>query len=252
LPDWTLIAVAALTPPNPAHFDAAPAAPVSAPGTASPPSRMLGPVLQGLPLFATLGPQRTAELAQRCSLRVFERGELIVRQDARDAALFVLLSGRAVSLRTNDQGREVILCLLGDGEIIGELDLIDGRAHSSSVRCELRCLVLVMPAAAFAVQVAQHPPLAEAMLKLLTRRLRHAHGRITSLALHSAKERLLHQLHAMSVPHEGQRVIRGKVSRQMLGKMLGASREMISRMMSELAEEGRLEVRADGDTWLPP
>lgn len=242
------IAVAA--PPSLTSAERAASSTATGAATAAP-SRMLGPVLLGLPLFAMLSPAQAAELALRCSLRACERGQTIVRQGGRDGALFVLLSGRAITLRTDAQGREVILCLLGEGEVIGELDLIDGCAHSSTVRCEERCMVLVMPAAAFAVHLARHPALAEAMLKLLTRRLRHAHGRINSLALYPAKERLMHQLQAMSEPCEGGRVIRGKLSRQMLGKMLGASREMISRMMGDLVADGVVELRADGSTWLP-
>jgi hypothetical protein len=122
-----------------------------------------------LPLFSSLSPTRVAELAQACSVRVFRRGEFIVEQGGHDHALFVLLSGRALTLRTDNQGREVFLTLMASGALVGELPLVDGLGHSSTARCESTCHVLVIPAPAIAAELAQNHGLAEALLKLLSR-----------------------------------------------------------------------------------
>jgi CRP/FNR family cyclic AMP-dependent transcriptional regulator len=80
--------------------------------------------------------------------------------------------------------------------------------------------------------------------------LRHAHQRVSSLALDTVRERLVRQLWLMSVDQAGKRVVPHKVSRQMLANMLGASREMVSRVMAELSEEGMIGSLPDGMIWL--
>lgn len=203
-------------------------------------------LLLRLPLFAALDKHAAMALSAQCHKQRHARGDLIQHQSARARALLVLLSGRAHSFRTDDRGREVIIDLLRPGDQLGAEGLIDGQPHSASVRCEDDCDLLVIPGGAFAACLASHPALAEAVLSLLVNRLRGAYRRIASLAHHEVGDRLLQRLIDLAEPDGDQLVLRERIARQDLAKMIGASREMVSRTMKELESARTIQVRPDG------
>ena len=89
--------------------------------------------------------------------------------------------------------------------------------------------------------------MAYAVMKGLVQRLRHADRKIESLALMDVYGRVARALLEFAVVDaDGNAVIRDKVSRQDLAKMVGASREMVSRVMKDLEERGFIETRSDG------
>ena len=88
--------------------------------------------------------------------------------------------------------------------------------------------------------------MAYAVMKGLVQRLRHADRKIESLALMDVYGRVARALLEFAVVDaDGDAVIRDKVSRQDLAKMVGASREMVSRVMKDLEERGFIETRSD-------
>lgn len=206
----------------------------------------LAQLLRRLPLFASLDETSASELARHCSKRRVARNELIQAQGARSADLGVLLSGRAHSFRTDPRGREVIIDLIRVGDPLGDLSLIDGQPHSCSIRSEDDCDLLVMPGHVFAITLAHRAQVAQVLLLHLTQRVRAAHRRIASLAHQDVGERLLQRLLDLSVPDGDEWVLRERIARQDLAKMIGASREMVSRTMKELETARTIRYRADG------
>lgn len=227
--------------------------PGEAPAGLTTPARPLpvpGPVLLGIPLFSRLSAQQLHELTQLSTVRTCARGEVVIHQGGHDNALFVFLGGKALSVRTDGRGREVVLHRIVRGDHAGDLSLIDGKPHSSTVRCEERCLVLVVPGAVLAHCVAQMPELAHAMTLALVTRLRFSHRRISSLALDETKDRVAQWLVEMSTELEGRSVVCEKISRQVLGRTVGASREMVSRVMTDMAAQDLIETLPNGFTLL--
>ncbi|MBN8487543.1 MAG: Crp/Fnr family transcriptional regulator [Burkholderiales bacterium] len=206
----------------------------------------LAQLLRRLPLFASLDESAATELARHCSKRRIPRGDLILSQGVRSLELGVLLSGRAHSFRTDPRGREVIIDLIRIGDPLGDLSLIDGQPHSSSIRSEDDCDLLLMPGGVFAMTLAAHPQVAQMLLLQLSQRVRAAYRRIASLAHQDVGERLLQRLLDLSVPDGDEWVLRERIARQDLAKMIGASREMVSRTMKELETARTIRYRADG------
>jgi CRP-like cAMP-binding protein len=152
---------------------------------------------------------------------------------------------------TDARGREVILATLHPGDYVGEMSLIDNEPHSATVRTEVQTDVLVVGRPEFARCLTENSPMAYAVMKGLVQRLRQADRKIESLALMDVYGRVARALLESAVPdREGNTVIREKVSRQDLAKMVGASREMVSRVMKDLEERGFIETRADGSMWV--
>jgi CRP/FNR family transcriptional regulator, cyclic AMP receptor protein len=200
-------------------------------------------LIRRVPLFSMLTPSQAESVSEAVIKRRFKRGELIVEQGKKSNALFIILTGRARVLTTDARGREVILANLAPGDYIGEMSLIDNEPHSASVRAEVQTDVLMLGRVEFARCLPENTSMAYAVMKGLVQRLRHADRKIESLALMDVYGRVARALiEASELDADGQAVIRDKVSRQDLAKMVGASREMVSRVMKDLEERGYIET----------
>lgn len=204
-------------------------------------------LIRRVPLFALL-PQEQAQLvADAVTKQRFKRGENIVEQGKNSAAMYIVLAGRARVLMSNDLGREVILARLAQGDCIGEMSLIDGEPHSATVSAETQVDALVLGRLAFSQCLSASSLLAEAVMRALVQRLRSADRKIESLALLDVYGRVARVLIEMADRNaQGQLVIADKVSRQDVAKTVGASREMVSRVMKEFAERNYVVEQEDG------
>lgn len=207
-------------------------------------------LIRRVPLFSMLTTSQAESVAEAVTKRRYRRGEIIVERGQKSNALFILLTGRARVVAADARGREVILAVLEPGDYLGEMSLIDNEPHSASVRAEVQTDVLVLGRAEFARCLPENSSLAYAILRGLVARLRAADRQIESLALLDVYGRVARALLDMADVSEGQRIIRGKVSRQDLAKHVGASREMVSRVMKDLEERGLVETLETGSVVL--
>jgi CRP/FNR family cyclic AMP-dependent transcriptional regulator len=204
-------------------------------------------LIRRVPLFSVLTAAQAASVADTVVKRRFKRGEPIVEQGKKSNALSIILTGRARVVTTDSRGREVILATMHPGDYVGEMSLIDNEPHSATVRAEIQTDALILGRLEFARCLPENSSMAYAVLKGLVQRLRHADRQIESLALMDVYGRVARALlEFASDDGAGNTVIRDKVSRQDLAKMVGASREMVSRVMKDLEERGFIETRDDG------
>ena len=203
-------------------------------------------LIRRVPLFSMLTVEQAQTIADGVVKRRYRRGEIIVEQGRKSDARFILLSGRARVSTADARGREVILAVLEAGDYLGEMSLIDNEPHSATVRAEVQTDVLVLGRNEFAVCLPDNSSLSYAILRGLVARLRNADRQIESLALLDVYGRVARALLDMAEDDEGRRVIRSKVSRQDLAKVVGASREMVSRVMKDLEERHLIETQENG------
>ncbi|MET0310520.1 MAG: Crp/Fnr family transcriptional regulator [Burkholderiaceae bacterium] len=204
-------------------------------------------LIRRVPLFAMLTASQAESVADAVIKRRFKRGELIVEQGKKTNALFIVLTGRARVLTSDNRGREVILATMQPGDYIGEMSLIDNEPHSATVRTEVQTDVLMLGRVEFARCLPENSSMAYAVMKGLVQRLRHADRKIESLALMDVYGRVARALLEFAVPQaDGQLFIKEKISRQDIAKMVGASREMVSRVMKDLEERGYIEPTETG------
>ena len=203
-------------------------------------------LIRRVPLFSMLTTDQAQSIADSVVKRRFKRGELIVEQGTKSNALFILLNGRARVLTADSRGREVILAVLQTGDYVGEMSLIDNEPHSATVRAEVQTDMLVLGRPEFSRCLPESSSLAYGILRGLVARLRNADRQIESLALLDVYGRVARTLLDMSEEEKGLKIIRGKVSRQDMAKVVGASREMVSRVMKDLEERGVIETLENG------
>ena len=207
-------------------------------------------LIRRVPLFSMLTNEQARAVADGVVKRRYRRGELVVEQGKKSNALFILLNGRARVLTADSRGREVILAVLEAGDYVGEMSLIDNQPHSATVRCEVQCDMLILGRAEFARCLPENSSLSYAIMRGLVTRLRSADRQIESLALLDVYGRVARTLLDMAEEVDGEKVIRGKVSRQDMAKVVGASREMVSRVMKDLEERGVIETQENGSVVL--
>jgi len=203
-------------------------------------------LIRRVPLFSMLTNDQAQGIADSVVKRRYRRGEIIVEHGRKSNALFILLTGRARVLTADSRGREVILAVLQPGDYVGEMSLIDNEPHSATVRAEVQTDMLILGRAEFARCLPENSSLSYAILRGLVQRLRNADRQIESLALLDVYGRVARTLLDMAEQDGDTKIIRNKVSRQDLAKVVGASREMVSRVMKDLEERGFIKTQETG------
>ena len=203
-------------------------------------------LIRRVPLFSMLTNDQAQSIADSVVKRRFRRGEIVVEHNRKSNTLFILLNGRARVLTSDSRGREVILAVLQPGDYVGEMSLIDNEPHSATVRAEVQTDMLVLGRTEFARCLPENSSLSYAIMRGLVSRLRQADRQIESLALLDVYGRVARTLLDMAEADGERLLIRNKVSRQDMAKIVGASREMVSRVMKDLEERGVIETQENG------
>ncbi len=202
-------------------------------------------LLRNVPLFSTLPESQLAPLTSVVTRRAFPRGTTVIAAGDSTDSLYVVISGRLKVMMSDDEGREVILSILGPNEFFGEMSLIDDSPRSASVITLEPCELLVLAKRDFKKCVAENFEMSMTLMRGLVKRLREADSKIGSLALMDVYGRVARLLMEMSETIDGQQVVTRKVAKQDIAKMIGASREMVSRVMKDLQTGGFIEVRGN-------
>ena len=202
-------------------------------------------VLRNVALFSGLDDGELEKLSKVSGRKRVERGAFVVRAGESTDSLYVLLAGRAKVTNTDEEVREIILAWLGPGEFFGEMGLIDGSPRSANVVAAEPCELLFLGKDAFQRCLQDNFQVAQKLMKTLVLRLREADRKIESLALLDVYGRVARLLLDMSEVIEGRRLVKKKMSKQDMAKMIGASREMVSKVMRDLELSGYIRYEDD-------
>lgn len=179
-------------------------------------------------------------LADRGDIRRFPRGKQVITEGEVAGALYILVSGELKVYTRDDSGRELIYNIMRPGEFFGEM-FLDGEPRSASVKAISDALCVVVGEDKLRSFMQQYPEFAECLVIKLIERLRHATQQIRSLALEGVYERTILLLNELSEEEDGQRVIPPTLTQQEIADRVGASREMINRILGDLVRGGFLE-----------
>jgi CRP/FNR family cyclic AMP-dependent transcriptional regulator len=200
--------------------------------------------LRNVPLFAALPEGQLTLLTRVVGRKSYPRNSTIINAGDPTDALYIVISGRLKVMMSDDEGREVILAILGQGEFFGEMGLIDEAPRSATVIAIEPCELLTINKVDFKKCLAENFEIGVGVMKGLVKRLREADKKIGSLALMDVYGRVARLLMEMAETVDGQRVVVKKLPKQDIAKMIGASREMVSRVMKDLQTSGHIEVKS--------
>ena len=207
----------------------------SSPPAAEPPSGSL---------FAALPPEQRSQLLAQAVARSFPRGATILRRGDPGNSMVLVTSGRVRVGVTSEDGREVTLGILGPGDVLGEMALLDGQARSADAVALEDCAVKMLERARFLRLLRETPDLALRLLAVLTGRLRRANMAVEDIALLSLEGRLARLLTRLAHDH-GRPAERGvrieiKLSQKDLSALVGGSREKVNRQLRAWEQDGTI------------
>jgi CRP/FNR family cyclic AMP-dependent transcriptional regulator len=200
-------------------------------------------VLKAVPLFASFPDEQLRMLTTMVTRRSAPRGTTIMAGGDATDSLYIVLSGRLKVMMSDSEGKEVILTILGPGEFFGEMGLIDDEPRSASVVTIEPCELLSISKRDFKRCLAENFEMAMEVMRGLVRRLREADRKIGSLALLDVYGRVARLLLDMAENVNGEKIVTKRLPKQDIAKMIGASREMVSRVMKDLQTGGYIEMR---------
>jgi CRP/FNR family cyclic AMP-dependent transcriptional regulator len=200
-------------------------------------------VLKAVPLFASFPEDQLRMLTAVVTRRSLPRSTTVMASGDPTDSLYIVLSGRLKVMMSDAEGKEVILSILTAGEFFGEMGLIDDAPRSASVVSIEACELLSIAKRDFKKCLAENFEMAQAVMRGLVRRLRDADRKIGSLALLDVYGRVARLLLDMAENVDGEKIVTKRLPKQDIAKMIGASREMVSRVMKDLQMGGYIEVR---------
>ncbi|MBN2012752.1 Crp/Fnr family transcriptional regulator [candidate division KSB1 bacterium] len=198
-------------------------------------------LLKKVPMFSQLDVEDVKKIRKLCVTKQYPKDQIILVEEDAGSSMFLILRGRVKVSRVSDDGREVILSILEDGDFFGELSLLDGKARSASVTAIENSEVLLLRRGDFLNLLESYPQISIGMLKELAARIRRSDSQIKSLSLQDAMGRVSSTLIMFAEDHgrkNQQEVVITKVPLQQdLANMSGTSRETISRVFKYLEDE---------------
>ncbi|HLB35732.1 MAG TPA: Crp/Fnr family transcriptional regulator [Gemmatimonadales bacterium] len=201
----------------------------------------LAPVLRRVPLFAELSEAEIARLGDIARDRSYPKNSVILFEDDPGDSLYVVVTGLVKVVLIGEDGREVILSVLKEGDFFGEMSLIDDQPRSAHVIAMEDSNLLVVRREDFQHRLREAPGIAVGMLRAMSRRLREADEKIGGLVLLDVNGRVAKLLLSMADENDGVHITR-RVTHHTIAQMVGSSRETVSRTMRELADRGHIEV----------
>jgi CRP-like cAMP-binding protein len=166
---------------------------------------------------------------------------VILFEDDPGDALFVVVTGQVKVVLVGEDGREVILAVLGQGDFFGEMSLIDDEPRSAHVIAMDDSSLLVLRREDFQAALEDHPRIALGLLRAMSRRLRRADDKIGALVLLDVLGRVARLLLDFADEGDGTAITR-RITHHTIAQMIGSSRETVSRTMRELVERGLIAV----------
>jgi CRP/FNR family cyclic AMP-dependent transcriptional regulator len=175
-------------------------------------------------------------------MRVFAANTIVVSEGDEGNSLFVVQHGSLKAYLTDNVGREVTLSFLDPGDYFGELALLDESPRSASVIAVTRSEVLQIPRTAFLALVEAYPACMQLVVRNLVTRIRLLTENVRSLALVDVFGRISRVFDSLAVERDGVTVVERRLTQQDLANMVGASREMVNRILRDLVAGGYIEI----------
>jgi CRP/FNR family transcriptional regulator, cyclic AMP receptor protein len=203
-------------------------------------------LLRTVPIFSELSDQDISALSKLAIRRRYPKDAVIFFENEQGDFFFMILEGRIKVTILGDDGREVILSLLGPGDFFGEMALLDHEPRSATAIAVEESELLSLHRNDFQTVLTDNRSIVTGLIKVLTARLRRANHQISTLALLDVYGRVARVIVDMA-REEGKRLKDGRVAfrratHQEIANRIGTTRETVTRMLKDLERQGLIHV----------
>ena len=199
--------------------------------------------LKTIPLFQGVDADDLRTLAQRAVTRSYPKQAIIVSEGDESDSLYLILSGRVKVYLGDEAGKELVLAIKGPGQYFGEM-VLDEQPRSASVVTLEPAHFAILSRADFRAFLLRHAEVALQVIQNLIRMARGLNQNVRSLALLDVYGRVARILLELAVEQNGKLVIPERLTQKDIAARVGASREMINRILRDLTAGGYVSVEA--------
>ena len=197
--------------------------------------------LRNVPIFSDLKDNDLNIIADKMVSRSYDKGKMILLEESQGETFFIIKSGAVKVTRQSDDGREVILAILGESDFFGEMSLLDGEGRSANIVSNEDSEVLTLSRSDFLDCLETYPKIAIALLEELAIRRSKSDQHIESLSLSDSEHRiaitLIRFAQELGTIKKGEVTIKNLPFQQDIANMAGTSRETVSRTIKLLEEK---------------
>ena len=201
--------------------------------------------LRKVPIFSDLSDSDLKKISEKMISRLYEKGKMILLEQSQGETFFIIISGVVKVTRLSDDGREVILAILGESDFFGEMSLLDGEGRSANIVANEKSEVVTLSRSDFLDCLQKYPKIAIALLEELAVRLRKSDQHIESLSLSDSEQRigitLIRLAEELGTIKRGDVNVKNLPYQQDIANMAGTSRETVSRTLKLLETKNLLK-----------
>jgi CRP/FNR family cyclic AMP-dependent transcriptional regulator len=192
-------------------------------------------MLEDVAIFSGLSPAELELLEHHMVTRSFKKNTIIINEGDEASTFFIIITGAIKVFLSNEEGKEIIINAQGPGDHFGELALLDGAPRSASVITTEKSTIGVISKEDFHHVLSRNTDLALNLIRELTRRVRFLSDNVRTLALMDVYGRVAKVLLSMAQEEDGKMVIHNRPTQQDIANHIGASREMVARILKDLS-----------------
>ena len=215
---------------------------------------MIEEFLKDVNIFSHLSDEKIDEIKKYFTLREYPKGSMIILEEEYGDVVFLVKKGTVKITRVNDEGKEVILSLMGENDMVGEMSVIDGESRSANVLAQENCEVYAIRSEDFLRLLKENFEISFSLMGELANRIRKSDQHIEALSLSDAEHRI--GVSILNLAEELGVIVKGKVTidnlpfQQDIANMSGTSRETVSRIL-KLFEDRNMLVKKGHKLMIP-
>jgi CRP/FNR family transcriptional regulator, cyclic AMP receptor protein len=203
-------------------------------------------VLRRSPLFAPLGDSEIDAILAHATVARHAAGDQIFAKGDPGNSMMAVLKGRVMISAPSPDGRQVVLTVMRDGEVFGEIALLDGKERTADATAMADCELLVVPRRSVLALLEHRPDLCVSLLIVLCERLRRTNEQVEDLAFLDLAARIAKVLVRLAEENgEGRspaRPVGVKISQRALGELVGGSRESVNKHLQDWKRSGIIAI----------
>ena len=198
--------------------------------------------LSSVSIFSDLSDSELSNIQSLCKTRKYPKNSMIILEEEMGDVVFIVMTGTVKITRVNDEGKEVILAMLGSGEVFGEMAILDGESRSANALAQENCEVVTINREDFLNVIKTNNKVAINLMTEFAIRLRKSDQQIEALSLDDAEHRIgvsiLNLAEEMGVIRKGVVTVDNLPYQQDIANMAGTSRGTVSRVMKIFEDRG--------------
>jgi CRP/FNR family cyclic AMP-dependent transcriptional regulator len=202
-------------------------------------------LLRRSPLFSCLGDKETDAMLVHANVARYAAGADIFAKGDPGNSMMAVLRGRVQISAPSADGRQMVLTIMHEGDVFGEIALLDGKERTADATAMTDCELLVVPRRPFLELLERRPDLGVGLLVVLCERLRRTNEQVEDLAFLDLETRIAKTL--LRLAHEGAPApaaarVGVKISQRALGELVGGSRESVNKHLQDWKRLGIIEI----------